>query len=761
MRTGALLAFTVLMLILMQGCVVEKDVSAPENEKVLSMAAEDLDLDNYTDFKAYVFRAIVIDAENSIMMQKSVSAAQSSTDLKVKNTRELSDAGVSRFETLIFQFDIDRKDKEAVCAEALGLGGISQGYCESPEMCARLCTTAQCQQYGYVNDLLGYWMHDFSQKRKAISDDVNYVRTALIAIKGASPQEKELVMGKLSSIMDRTLEINTNPLLNENMFGICRYVEYDNSLIREMLSLLGEYERTPRNYTYSVMIKFVISGKDYTELKISDSIPEALATSLRGISPAQKGSAYDNATKMVSWPTVALNLYPQYMVGYSFQSGQDIREDIFENWPTSKISTKVVSLTKSPVVAYILNTSKYVYSICKGFGYYPALALVLVFWDITFFMLLMAAKMITGFVGATFSRASLRDSLVRAFGGANPYWKEYGFAAILFFIIGYALLTAAAPVAEESLAVDLIGEHLVKNPAGALSLLFIFLSLHTGYALLEDRFKGVIAGRRYYENVLDVSAKANELRLKKLRERADELKQRLANAYGLDVSEEKGVHMSLPMERLGALVKKEGSERTVKELIESYLDKVERAIDRVDEKARVAKEYWADWSKEISEKLEESDKVQLASLLGIPAEWRLWAADRYASENEEEGLVVDAENIKRSERVPEMKVSNMLKKLSSKGLAYGGIILKEDGVAGISSTLGNRTLESVLAWKLANYAKILSRKVLNSDYARITIAGSKNAVVFSKIKDKEGVLFAPKEKIREAFVEFESRLKKL
>ncbi|VVB98201.1 Uncharacterised protein [uncultured archaeon] len=53
MRTSsaAVLIFAAFMLLFLHGCVTEKDVSAADNEKVLSASAEDLDQDNYTDLK--------------------------------------------------------------------------------------------------------------------------------------------------------------------------------------------------------------------------------------------------------------------------------------------------------------------------------------------------------------------------------------------------------------------------------------------------------------------------------------------------------------------------------------------------------------------------------------------------------------------------------------------------------------------------------------------------------------------------------------
>lgn len=763
MRTRAMAAgfIALFALFIIAGCVTEQDISAPDNEKVLSAGAEDLDQDSYTDIKRYVFRPIVIDAKESVMMQKSVVAAQTGADLSVKSTKELNDANVSRLITLIYQYDSDRKDLEKLCDDTLGMSSVAGGRCASPSNCASVCSTTACQKYGYASELLGYWIYDYSEDTAALDEEIGDVRNDLIVIDAASPQERELVMRKLNSIIDLTLKVDANPIFSDGMFGVCAPIGYDNTKINEMLSILGEYERQPSMYEYNVVIKFVVSGADYTELNVRDSIPQPLLIALRNLSLPNEGSAYDAGANEIGWPTVKFNLYPDYMIGYSFRSRQGMREDIFENWPTPKISAKVVSLSNSPLLGYIVDTSKYVYSLSRGFGYYPAVAVMLAFWVIAFFLAVLFFKIAISFLGAVFARTSLRDGILRAFGAANPYWKEYAAAALIFFVAGAGMLFAARPVAEDVLSIDNLGKNMIENPLGAGSAIFLFLFLMVSYALLEDRFKGVLAGRRYYEAIIEVSPKANAIRFAKLRESMGELKEKIAGAAGIDVGDEKTVLISVPIDRIQALLKKEGSERAVKELIEVYTEKVEAAAMRVDEKVKISKDYWDEWSREISSKLAERDSVPLSALITIPSEWRAWAAQRFVTENEEEGYRIEAGEIRGSAAGPEKKGADALKKLSSKGLALGGVLLKKDGIETVYSKSGRRTLEAILSWKIANYAKTLGQKVLNSDYAGITIVGAKNAAVLAKFQEREGVVFGPKDKIKSAFEEFQNKLKRL
>lgn len=756
-KTTLILLFLSIFLLL--GCVAETDIGMPENEKGLSKSSMDLDGDNETDITNYIFAPIVLDADGNIIMQRSVSALPSASDITIESVNDLTEENVSQLEILLFQFESEKKNNAETCMGGFGLNAFGASECENPAQCAELCTGPQCKNYTYANELLGNSLYNFLETEKTISNEIAETREAFITIKNADSSEKQRIMRKLSSILDNTLAINSNPLFNPNMLGVCRF-EYDSVNIREMLSILGEYERHPVQYTYVVALNFAIAGKVYTELKITDSVPSLLRSGLANISTIPKDSMFNAQTSSVSWPTSAFVIYPKYILTYSFTSTQQLQESLFALWPTPKISMRIVSLGKSPIVAHIVNTSKTIYSFTKTLGYYPALAAVLAFWVILFFMMFMLTKIGISFITASIIRISLKDSLAKALGNANPYWKEYVLASALFFVLGVAMLFAAAPVAEETLIIDNITMHLLQNPLGFVSALFFFLSLHMAYALLEDRFKGLILGRMYYENILDVSQKANEIRFRKLQEKMTELKQKFANAGNMDVSDEKSVYISIPLERAETLLKKTGSESAVKELLEMYLSRIESALVRIDEKTKISKDYWADWSREISEQLAIHESIQFTQLTKIPPEWRIWAVHRFIAENEDEALVVDGQGIKKAEAKSVQPAENILKKLAAKELIFGGVILKKDGIESIASKLGSSTLETILSWKLANYAKTLGQKIFNSEYNTIIIVGKKNAAAFIKTPENDGVIFAPKEKISQAFTELENKLKK-
>lgn len=750
-----------LALLLLHGCVVETDVSPGTSERVLSAGAQDFDQDSVTDFKNYVFSPVSVTAESgaNITFQKTATAGETQSALAINGTNALSQDDISSLETLIFEFDSDRLGKERECLETLGLGGAG-GQCASPDECAARCTSAQCKKYSYVSELLGYWIYRFSQDQQAMDNDVSDIRDDIVSIGAASSADKEIMMRKISSVLDRTILMNTNPLLNDNMFGACRPLNYDNEKLLRMLSILGNYERKPEGYTYAVNLKITVKSRDYSEVRISDTLPRPMLSGLTRIEVPQEGAVYYAKANNITWPAVKSGIYTEYIVGYTFQGTQGIREDIFENWPTPRASMKIVSFTNNPVVKGVIEISKQIYSSTRWLGYYTALALIAFFWDACIMLAILAIKTIVASLSTAISRSSFRDNMVVMFGKANMYWKEYAVFALLFLAIGYGLMLFSAKVPEDVLNIDNIVRHLAESVPGALSMVFIFLALHLVYSLAEDRIKGALVGRAYYENLLDLSPKANALRLRKLKEKLAELEQGIKDAGSVDVGEEKSVLVSAPVERIEAMMKKPSNGRAVKELIDMYIYKIEAAIIHIEEKKKIFGEYWGAWSSEIADRLSESDNVPFSALKGIPTEWRVKAVSRYVAENQEDGLIVEGQSIRRLEERPGKMEDEALKKVITKDLAIGGVLFRNDAVAAARSSAGNKTLEAILSWKVANYAKTLGQKVLNLDYLGITITGEKDAVAFTKVQEKEGAVFAKKENLAAALEEFGKRLKR-
>ncbi|MDD5337716.1 MAG: hypothetical protein PHS02_04505, partial [Candidatus ainarchaeum sp.] len=163
------LAIALLLLILLSGCIADRDVSVLTNEKVLSAGARDLDMDNLTDIKVYTFRPVTINSQANITLQKFVTAAQAQTALNVSRVKPLTGQNISTLETEIFEFDLDRKQKEDACSQVLGLH--KGGSCTGPDDCAILCTSVQCKKYSYSSQLVGYWIYRFYEDKQANDQD--------------------------------------------------------------------------------------------------------------------------------------------------------------------------------------------------------------------------------------------------------------------------------------------------------------------------------------------------------------------------------------------------------------------------------------------------------------------------------------------------------------------------------------------------------------------------------------------------------------
>ncbi len=750
-----------LLLFFLFGCITEKTIDAPVNEFILLTTTEDFDNDGSIDIKNYIFKPIIIDVEQNLIMQKAISIAQVETSLNIKSIKNYTDSDISNLESLIFQFDNERTDMENICRDAFGINKIIGNSCESPEVCANLCITAQCKKYSYVHELIGYWIYDFSQNSRAMDEDIRNVKNSIITLKNVPENEKKRIMQKLNAIIDRTNIMNTNLLFNNNVFGICKQISYNNNKIISMLDIMGQYERQPIAYIYVTNLKFTFGSKDYGELKITDNIPKSLIPSLRNITLSH-GSTFNKNTNQITWPVITFNLYPKYVLSYSFRTMQNIDENIAMNWPTSNAYLKTISVEKNQLIGYAIEISKQIYLYSKGLGYYPALAIIGMFWDIVIFTFILCGKIGLNVMRAIFASGGIKNNIIKSFGNAIPHTKRYFVIAIFLFVVGFGLFFNTIPVSEDVFEYKKISKHLTTDLFGSFSVISFFLALHIFCMLFVNEFKGMVIGRRYYEKVLNLSPRANRLRFNALKEQIDVLKERIIASKNINVSEEKEALISIPLERIEELLERFGSEWEVKELIEKHAKQAEIAIANIDEKTNIIKEYWPTWNNEITKKLAEHGGFAFIAMSDIPSRWRVWAANKFIAEHEGEGIYIDAEGIKKTV-VPTVAISgiDLLKKLASRNMIFGGIIMSKGNIHYAYSIVGNQTLEAILSWRISNYAKTLGEKVFNSDYKNITIYGTKNIIVFIKEQNKEGAIFAQTEKISDVLAEFQETLKKL
>ncbi|MBU0586792.1 hypothetical protein KJ780_04720, partial [Candidatus Micrarchaeota archaeon] len=323
--------------LLLFGCVTEKDVSSPAQEKVLSALGEDFDGDGLTDAKYYVFAPIPLNPEETLLMQKTVDAAQTKNKITVRKLYNISEENASDFEVLVFKFNLEKRETEEDCRKDLGINGIVKECTDTTE-CAALCTSLKCKRFGYASEFLGYWIHKFSSDSQEMDTQLAELKIMALTLKGANEQERTLFMEKVNALLDKLVETNNNPLFSEHGMGMCNPINYDYETVREMLSILGEYQREPETYNYIVDIKIVTTDQSYTELEISDSVPAALIAADGKVTTIQEGSTYGNGN--VSWRTIGLTGVGS-LIGYSVQSNQGMQESIFDDWPSSKIKTKI------------------------------------------------------------------------------------------------------------------------------------------------------------------------------------------------------------------------------------------------------------------------------------------------------------------------------------------------------------------------------------------------------------------------------------
>lgn len=254
-------------------------------------------------------------------------------------------------------------------------------------------------------------------------------------------------------------------------------------------------------------------------------------------------------------------------------------------------------------------------------------------------------------------------------------------------------------------------------------------------SLVVELLKGLIIGKEYYKPHIEVSKKSNILRLKKLKEMVKIAKDRLDrySSSGIDVSEQYDVIVKIPLKQLEVEIEK-GEQRKLKQKLEHYLSLVETALNEARNREEIAKEKWPEWKEYIKKRLEGKDKLSVDAFINIPKKWRIWALTKYIEEEDEEGVVLEGNVVRKKLLTEEEKARRILSYACSKGLIKGGVIFKEATPLTYYFCMPKKTLYANLLGNLIKKAKTLIKPLGIHRIEELTIEGKERSVTIYTIK---------------------------
>ncbi len=734
------------------GCVGEKTFSSNRIETQLSSDFTDLDNDGLWDYAVYEFSEVREDSSLKIKRRFSVSTATVSEYTSLKEN--LTDIDLLTADDYLEDFTVEKNIAEERCEQNIGLISFS---CADVATCAKMCSanSITCKDIASKHeDFLGGSMVYFVQDNSRTGSLIREARTRVLGLRTAPAEEKNDYLSKISEAISEVASLNTNPLVFHPALDLCEESDYGVENLVTAAEAFGEYstEVVEYNYIMTVEVESLEEaagiGSGISGIVVEDNLPVSLLPSPQSISSYQdiavstKGENVD-----IRWTSSASS--DSYVMYYKFTTDKP-PEEIAAILTTPSVSVKTIDLS-------FLEPVNLLYAVFLDFtgNHYIAIGLAAgIFFSVIVFIytfLLLVINIIQAKLGGR----KFSIAVKKAFGKTQVNWKVDITASIALLIAGLVVSTALAPELLIEMDIMALAGYLITEPVALIAAILVFLGVLMGYLALEN-FVKIIMLERIYGVTIREERGAYLAKISELREKLDTLQKLIdrSRADEFDVSDEYDVLTSISKTKLTTFEKKM-TPRT-KALVEEYLSRVESAIEKLEDKKKMADENWSAWKGEIAKMLSERNEVYASSLTSIPSSMRIWVLNRYNKETEEEGLIFERDVLKKK------KVSALftIKEMTSAGLLRGGIVIKGNRITASWLEKGRSpTVPMALILKLRNYLNSLGRNMAMGDLLSFVSVGNDTIFVLMKNAGIESALFVRKDKFREAVEEWKKKAK--
>jgi len=416
--------------------------------------------------------------------------------------------------------------------------------------------------------------------------------------------------------------------------------------------------------------------------------------------------------------------------------------DVINQYYSPKLTVKGINLMAlEPINAIFMELLSATNNYYLSLGFVMSLTLILlfiVFTLLTLFVAMLRAK-------ASGERAML--GVRKALGRTEIRWKTDLIAAVVLLVIGFVVSMYFAPAAPatESIVDMKVFEFMVVNWEGLAGVAAIFIGMLLLYTAIENLGKIMLLERAYGVAIKEEKV-LFDTRVKLLKQRLEELATLVkeASSQEFEVGDEYDVVTSVKSDKIETVAKTMNARS--KKIIDDDLADVERALEKLKEKMRLAEENWSKWEEMIDKMLVEHGEAYDTSLSSVPSSLRGWVMTKYAKAHKTQGISFEGNVLKRKKVSPEKLFSSMM----AKGLYSGVVVLKNDEVVLAKMASGSATVSKVLAIKLKRYLLSFGKNMGHGEPTSFAAVGSKNVIVFMKDKDIESLLFVQKAKFKEA-----------
>ncbi len=754
MKSRSILAVLLgILLFASVGCVQEKTYEQTQREVLLTDDYTDIDGDGLWDYGILEFADTTVEKSMKVKRRLSVVAI---TSAEYTSFNSLTDLDVLDAGDYLEDFGREQKQAEDECANNIGLISVD---CVDVGTCANLCAanSITCKKAAAeYREFLGGSMIYFVQDNNHISSALYDAMGDVHELREGTEGEKNVYLETLRGIVTRIASINANPLFFHPKLEMCDSSDYGVENIVSAAGKIGDYSTEVIGYTYIITIDAEpLLGDDLsTEMQgitIDDVIPLDVVPNSNAISSHQSISTNVEGDNLrIRWISSKVS-DAGYIFYYKFDSEKPPEEFVDELMvPAVTVKTMDLSVlgpTNALFLVLLDITGNYYISLGSAVGL--TIAFLLFAYDLIILAISIGSARIAG------RRAAY--GVKRAFGKTRVKWKVDGAVAILLLAAGLYVAAYLAPEPFSVITLVTSLEYLLSEPLAftgtALMLLGVLMAYNAADNLVKitllERIYGVAVRKERGTYLQDLEA---------LKKKIETLK-RMVKEYAaseFEVSEEYDVLSSISSEKLREFERKMTSYSRA--MVDEYMERVDTAIEKLEEKKKLADENWSKWQGEISKTLSEQNEVYSSSLLAVPASLRSWVLAKYVKESEEEGLVFEGSVIRRKKISPLALVKEMV----SDGLIKGGIIMKkEDVIASWFERGKSPTVEAALIFKLRSYLNSLNKVVDLGDLASVASVGDDTVFVVMRSAPYDSAVFINKEKFKDAVEAWKKKMKML
>jgi len=750
MRTALAIPLILISVLIVTGCITQQSFPPTKAETLAGTQQFDLDKDGVPEFTVYDFAPIRQD-NVTITRQVVAVARPSATYSSFKNVTDLA---LLEMRAKLDAFSSNERTALEVCAANAGL----KKDCTDTVTCSVLCSGSfKCNRVlGSYQTVVAASMVDFVNDRNVLDGLLVEEQNNMLTLKVASPDQKNAYLQKLLEMKTALAKVYANPLYTRQEIILCTYPDIDLSGFSEVAKGIGTF--APEISQYDYLVTLGVSGGQEGEqisgVEMADWIPAEFVQKEEDIRSNHRIGVTKNASNyVVSWNSERSS-QSGYIFYYRFYSAEN-PERVVQSLYSPRLIVNRVNLGALTSMDWLFGS---VLSLSKNFfiALGASLAITIIMALVLYNLLVILFYIVKSRIGKGTALAGVRQAL----GKTELHWKTDAIVGLILFGAGYyiSLFVATTEGTPISLfaALDYFA-NLAPSMGAAAGLAgssCIFLGVILFYTAIENGIK-IRVLERAYGVVIKEEKDFFLTKVARLKGKINDLQKLVdeCTAEEFDVSDEYDALSSISAQRIDDISKE--TTRESKNAIEKNLMNIENAIERLNERKKMAAENWPKWEETVEKLLTEGNEVYLTALITIPASMRPWVLNKYAKERGGEGVIFERDSLKRKTTTPDILIKTMIKD----GLIMGAVVIQKDALSSAHMAQGSATVPSVLTLKLRNYLRSLAKSLGQSEPTSFAVVGEETVQVLLKEQNLESMLLMKREKFKEAIDEWKKKSK--